>query len=719
MKKRHRLAAAAGILAALGCCGTVRAAEGALLDYNLETMVITATRNWEEASRVPASVSVITAKDIAKLNATTITDALKQSMGVFVNRPKGLAETANGIEMRGFGDSNIMVLYDGMPMNMAYDNGVNWNAIPVDNVERIEIVRGAASSLYGGRATGAVINIITKEPAQDLKIHAGLIGGSHSTWRKNLSLSQKPTDKLSYRLSFEQRSTDGFENKVASSTSSGSSRPKGTEGTGVVVSRRVNGNPRYIIGTPGDGSGRSTTYNASLTYEFDKARKLRYSYTHDKFRYWSGAARSYIKDSSGNPLFSGSVRLPTGKWLNFDESYFTDYYGRRDTDIHSLQYRDDASKIIFNLGVSNVKDAGYSTGDYFDGSTPGNDTRYPSKSYRADFQKVWDASKRHTVVAGFNVQRDSMTRTTKKLAHWHDWDSATQVTDITGGRGNNLALFLQDEYGLSDHFKIHTGVRFDYYKKYDGYDNNKASSVYTKYDEKSYTEWSPKVAFQYSPNDTTDYYLSYGHSFTPPSLYRLYRTDSYYVGNPDLEPETSDTFELGVNKKFGPATSVHAALYRSFTEDLITSERIPGSAKRRYVNEEKAVRTGMEMELKHKFDDKWSGYFNYQWQIVEDDNGDRIYDYPKDIFHAGIEYNHDKWDGFLDAEYVSGRNYPGEVSNVYLSNDCYTTFNAGLSYRINKNLKATFTVNNILDRDYYTWYKADGRNWYLGVQMDY
>lgn len=441
MNKKQGMAA---LLCAVGVMGAGLpvSAEEAAASYELEEMVVTATRVRENADKVPASATVITAKDIEKINATTITDALKQIMGIFVDRPKGLADTANGIEMRGFGDADILVLYDGMPMNNAYDGGVNWTAIPVDDVERIEVVRGAASSLYGGRAVGGVINIIPKEPGKNLKIRTSLIGGAHSTWRKSFTISQKPTEKFGYKVGFEQRSTAGFENKVASSTAKGSSSPTGTVGTGVVTSRKVNGAPRYLLGTPGKGAGRSTTYNAEISYDFDQERKVTYSYMHDKFRYWSGDARSYIKDSNGNPLFSGSVQLPTGKWLNFNESAFLDYYGRRETDVHSFRYRDEAHRIVFNAGVSHVKDSGYSTGKKFDGGTPGSDTKYPSKSYKVDFQKTWETAGKHTVVAGWDAQRDSMARTSTALDHWKDWDSVTAVYGVTGGKSDNFAAFV-------------------------------------------------------------------------------------------------------------------------------------------------------------------------------------------------------------------------------------------------------------------------------------
>ena len=707
------------ILCALGASGFASSGSAAqsVPEYYFDKTIVTATRDLEEIKRVPASVSVIESKEIEKKNATTVTDAISKMLGVYVERPKGLADTANSIEMRGFGESDILVLYDGMPMNTAYDGGVNWTAIPLANIERIEVVRGAASSLYGGRAVGGVINIITKEPSNELKASGALVGGSNSTWRKSLYLSQQPNEKIGYRIGFEQRSTAGFENKVASSTSSGSAQPNGTIGTGLIVSQKIDGKPRYIIGSPGRGAGKSSTYNAEIMYNFDKEKKLTYSYMHDKFRYWTTDPRTNIFDSAGNPLFAGSVQLPNGKWYNFSESAFTDYYGRRDTDVHSLRYRDEGNKLTFNIGVSDIKDSGYSTGSFFDGSKPGNDTSYPSKSYKVDLQKVWSNVGRHTIVAGLNAQKDEMTRTGKKLSAWHDWDSVISTNTVIGGKNSSFATFLQDKYEWSDRLSMYAGIRFDYYKKYDGSFHDYTNNTFTKYDEASFTQWSPKLAFEYAADDKTNYYVSYGHSFNAPSLYKLYRTDSSYIGNPDLIPEKSDSFELGVKKQLGSKTNLHFAVYKSFTKDLIVAETVPGLDKKWYVNKDKATRIGFETELSHKFDDKWEGYLNYQWQNVSKD-GETIYSYPKHILHTGVGYTAGKWSGNLDVGYVSNRNDPGDLSNVYLSYDGFVTLNTGVTYEINKNMRATFTINNLLDRDYYQWYKADGRTFYLGLNFD-
>lgn len=685
--------------------------------FALDQVLVTATRTLEEARKVPANVTIITAEEIKAKNVTTITDLFKNTVGIFVNRPKGLAETANGIVMRGFSEDNILVLYDGMPMNTAYDGGVNWNAIPVDNIERIEIVRGAASSLYGGRAVAGVINIITKTPDK-AQVRVSSVYGSNNTWRKSVSLSQKASDKFSYYFSYENRSTDGFPNKIVSTTS-GSATPTGTVGYGVVTSQTVAGAPRYIIGTPGDGAGESDTYNVKLKYNLAEHKNVVYSYTHDKFRYFTENPVSYIRDINGNILYNGSVQLPDGKWYNFTASSFGDYYGRRTTDVHALKYEDTANKVIFNIGVSDVKDSGYSTvssGTSLDGSRPGSDTSYPSKSYKLDFQKTWDQVDRHTIVGGFSWQHDKMTRTSASLTHWQDPDSITGITSQAGGADQNLSLFVQDEYDLTAKWKMYSGLRLDHYKKYDGYYKVTGNNI--RYEEASYNELSPKIAFEYLQDDKTTYYTSYGHSFNAPSLYQLYRTDSTFTGNPALKPETSNTLEVGIKKRLGTKTSYNLSLFQAKTDNLIIDETSPDPAKKWYNNLTKAKRTGWEFDLKHQFDKQWGGYINYAWQRGEDGQGNRISSIPKDIFHAGVTYNKDKWAANLDAEYVSERNKPGQVSGVYLSYDGFFITNFGMSYKLKQDTAITFNINNLFDKNYYLWYAAAGRTYSVGVQFD-
>lgn len=689
--------------------------------YQVDSTVITATMTEKVLFDVPANVIVITSKDIQEKSALTITDILKDAPGIFVDRPKGIADITGGIQMRGFGESDILVLYDGIPVNSAYNGEADWSTIPIDTIDRIEIAKGAASSLYGGRAVGGVINIIASKPENtEAKVKAYGYYGTNNAWRRGLSVKQRLNEKFSYYLGYEHQSTDGFSNKVASSTSSGSTKPTNTIGTGLVVSSKVDGKPRYIIGSPGNNAGKSDIFNLQLNYDFNKDKNISYRFTHNKFKYWTEDPVTYIYDADGNPLYAGSVKLPNGKWFNFSESAFTDYDGRRTTDVHALRYADNKNNFYLNFGVTDTKESGYSTGSYFDGNTPGNNISYPSRVLKANLLKTWDINDKNILTAGIEWLNQSMTRTSSKLNQWHDKDSIKSINYVEGGKNDSFALFVQDDYCINDKWEVYGGIRFDHYKKYDGYHNSPDKSIL--YAEESYNEISPKIAINYQANDNTSYYLSYGHSFNPPTIYKLYRSDGRYVGNPDLSPETSNTFEVGVKKKINNnKTALNLSFYNTKTENLIIAETAPApnSDRNWYNNIDNAKRTGVDFDITHKFNDQWKGYINYSWEWATDSDGERIYGIPESILHAGLTYQYDKWTASFSTEYISERQAPEKISGVYLAYDEFFIANIGLAYQLATDCKVTLTVSNLFDEKYYLWYAAPGRTFNLGLVFDF
>ena len=119
--------------------------------YNV---TVTATRTMEDIVKTPSSVSVVTAEDIEARRADTVADALQMLPGVYKSQ-----KANGGLQIRGFDSTNTLVLLNGVPMNNTFNNSVDWEAIPVHSIERIELVRGPSSSLYGGRGVAGVINI--------------------------------------------------------------------------------------------------------------------------------------------------------------------------------------------------------------------------------------------------------------------------------------------------------------------------------------------------------------------------------------------------------------------------------------------------------------------------------------------------------------------------------------------------------------------------------
>ena len=136
-----------------------------------EQLVVTATRSEQRIADVPASVNVVTNEQIEQSPAVVADDVLRQvpTFSLF-RRTSSIAAnpTAQGVSLRGIGPSGVsrtLVLLDDIPFNDPFGGWVYWTRVPMMNAERIEIIDGASSSLYGNYAMGGVINIVTNRPA--------------------------------------------------------------------------------------------------------------------------------------------------------------------------------------------------------------------------------------------------------------------------------------------------------------------------------------------------------------------------------------------------------------------------------------------------------------------------------------------------------------------------------------------------------------------------
>ncbi len=180
-------------------------------ETTLEEVVVTATRQAEKISSVPAHVSVITENDIKNSTARDIPDLLRTQAGIQVNDVSGNKRSFS-VDLRGFGEAaslNTLVLVDGRRVNQPDLSGSDWTLISLNRVERIEVIRGGRGSvLYGDNAGGGVINIITKE-GKEFKTYAEVAAGSYNTFRASASTSGAPNN-LSYNISVSYLNSDGY-----------------------------------------------------------------------------------------------------------------------------------------------------------------------------------------------------------------------------------------------------------------------------------------------------------------------------------------------------------------------------------------------------------------------------------------------------------------------------------------------------------------------------
>ena len=177
----------------------------------LDDIVVTATRYEEVVSTIPASVTVITRDDIEDSSAKDVPELLGTHAAIHVSDITGNRRTFN-VDLRGFGEaasSNTLLLIDGRRVNEPDLSAVDWTLVPLQNVERIEIVRGGRGSvLYGDNASGGVINIITRQ-GQALDFGGELAVGSFGTFTSNTYFSDK-YENLAYYVTGNYTTSDGY-----------------------------------------------------------------------------------------------------------------------------------------------------------------------------------------------------------------------------------------------------------------------------------------------------------------------------------------------------------------------------------------------------------------------------------------------------------------------------------------------------------------------------
>ena len=190
----------------------------------MEEVVVTATRDRQETRKAPANVTVITAEEISKSGATTVVEVLDKLESVLFRTSSGnSAQTL--IDMRGFGGDNphgkTLVMLDGRRLNRPDMYSINWLQTPVNTIEKIEIVRGPGSVLYGDAAIGGVINIITKKGKGEPKFNASVLAGSYGLHNERASVTGA-TDKWTYALTGENNFNFGYRERSKYSAQGGS-----------------------------------------------------------------------------------------------------------------------------------------------------------------------------------------------------------------------------------------------------------------------------------------------------------------------------------------------------------------------------------------------------------------------------------------------------------------------------------------------------------------
>lgn len=203
--KHQKLAAYVAMILVSGCMFTVPGVQGEEPDDVKEThtVVVTATRSEQELSKVPASVAVVSGDDVRERHATNMNEALRIAPGVDINTYGGGVGYTNSNVFRINGSNQVLYMVDGINMNAAGVNPPMTILKNMEGIERIEVLRGAASTLYGSGAVGGVVNVITTKPEQGVRTKARIMGGSYDLEQYAL-MNEGRQDTWYWRLGYEK-----------------------------------------------------------------------------------------------------------------------------------------------------------------------------------------------------------------------------------------------------------------------------------------------------------------------------------------------------------------------------------------------------------------------------------------------------------------------------------------------------------------------------------
>jgi vitamin B12 transporter len=579
----------------------------------LEPLVVTATRTETPSLQVGSSITVLTAEDIAQRRLYSVADALRVVPGLDVVETGGPGKQTS-VFLRGANSGQTLVLIDWVEMNdpSSANSAFDFANLTVDNIERIEILRGAASSVYGSDAIGGVIHIITKKGAGKPRLQVNGDGGGYDTFRV-LGDVAGGDERLNYSLSASHRETRSFS---AADRRFGAHERDGYRNT--TVSSRVAGKP---------------TENLELGWT------LRYVDAFTKLDNYDFLLRRPVDD----PNFIG----------NTGELYTR---GFASLNLFDRLWEQSAGIAYTRVDRQNINRE--NSGDPFPF-----DSGYLGEKLKGNWLNTLRLHPTNTLSFGVDDEEDRMT--------------ILEPSQFTRGY-NTLGYFLEDQIALGEMSFTTANVRHD--------SNNFVGGR---------TTWRVSQTW-ILPVTRTRLKGNYGTGFKVPALAQLY-DPLFNTGNPDLRPEESRNWDVGVEQPLWDSRAQVGIVYfdNRFT-DLIQFDFTRFRVENVSQATAKGVETYMEMRPAEGLDLR--GTYTYM-QTIDGETGRALFQRARNK-------------GSFDANYRFGEGI-NLHANVLMVGERLSTGNRTVPGYVILNLAASYSPS----RTFSLWARVDNvlNQWYEEV----
>ena len=600
--------------------------------FTFDGMIVTATATPVKAADTYSAVTIITKEDIEQNHYRTIYDVLENIPGVNTR----MYGTGVGYELSAYSaptlrGANTIVLIDGVDqgINPAFRGGAS--EFDMKDIERIEVYKASASTLYGANAVGGVINIITTRHQTKQKTTVGYTAGSYDY--------------------------DNF-----------SIRTQGAAGKSFWYVGAAHKNQ----GDYKDGNGKSHDTNLAV-------KDINFKY-------------GYAVNDSTDVIFK--------YYSNRHDINYTEFYGTTGLSLYGF-HNLNAATIIVDYKNKNL--------------TEGN--QFSIIRARMD-------SERHSVGSppGGTVQNDDteVTKLGVSNRYFRQLDERNRISTgydystyktVGMNRMTESAIYLQDEFQISEKWKLTAGVRRTMPEEYE---NNTSKSF----------------NLGYKVDSRLNLFVNSADFYVPPSAGQVFG-NYLYIPNYNLNPYSGKTNEFGFNFAVDKNTQITANVFRRDETNGFTYKTVSGG-KRQYINNpNKNTYNGFEFNMAKRFDKNLAvdlGYFR-MW------SGDNpiVVSTPSDIVTLGVSYRQDKYDLGLKGigRYDICRPASLAAGVKYIPEETFWVWNLSANYQASQDTKVFAKINNLFDQYYMpaSWYNAatsvmadisaKGRNFLVGVEHSF
>ncbi len=611
------------------------------LDDLFETKVITiksASLREQPSTEAPASISVVTHDDIQRLGYQNLADILAGERGFYTSSDRNYTYLGD----RGFGrqgdyNSRVLVLVDGHRMNDNVTGGVtlgNGFMVDSDLIERVEVVRGPGSALYGNNAFFAVVNVITRTGKDISGVETAFSGGSFESYRGRITMGYELDhgidflasgtvfhsdghDQLFYKEYVQPPTSDGYSRHTdAEEAESGFARLSWNgiklEGGWVERTKHIpTGSFSTVFGDPRNSTVDGNYYvSATLDHTFENDLTLNAEVSYDTI-YYKGRY-VYADASSAIPgATTESIEHLLGRWWT--------------EDIHA---------------------------------------------HRTWFDQL-------TITAGFQIVEN---------VDQNQWNYETQPYHQTLNANHHSIIwspYIDSSWAILTNLILSAGFRYDQ-------GDFVGSSL------------SPRTSLVYSPAHSTTFKLLYGQAFRGPNAYERFYSDGGLTqkGNPNLGPETIETYEWVAEQKLGQHFTASVSAYYYIANDLINQVIDPADQLLVYKNISNVRGRGVEAEIDGEFGGGIRGRISYTLQkTVDEGTSSELNNSPRNLIqgHLIVPFFDDRFSAGAEIRYISKRERDpsGESPGYYIAN--LTLFSRPIWHR----LELSASIYNILGRRYF------------------